>query len=315
MIVYNLPSTIKPKNVSYRLVSKSSLNKSAFTGHEVIYHYPDKHWEILAEYPRMREDVAKEFQSVFSAMNNKTDVLKFFPSTNISSVSSIGDFVSNNGNLYEVVNLTGCNDGGLGRSGGALHLYPAKKSNWSDADIKENTNVFIYCSITEDFEFDYDLAVTTGINIPLREFVQTGTQTVETFDNIHEIDSSEFTGYYYYGDDGTHGTGYYHPLFLTQSQANSYSGGDGTNHTHTFDTAPSVPFYMPNGLSGGNKGHGASTLNTNPAKKLTRHYFSTDIVEYPQATSTTLFAIPYKFRGTPTKLSTDDLNAPIGGGY
>lgn len=316
MIVYNLPSTIKPRQVTYRAVSKQSLNKSAFTGHEVVYHYPDKHFEIMVDYPRMHEDVAREFEAVFVAMNNKTDVLKFYPSTGLDTLLGIGSFVSNNGNLYKVVNLTGAGDGDIaGYNKSGTHIYPAKRSNWSDDDLLLNTNMFIYCSITEDFEWNYDLAVTTGISIPLREFIQTGTQTVETFDNIYERTPSAFGGYYYYGDDGTNGTGYYFPLFLDESQANSYTNGDGTSHTHSFDTAPGLVFYMPNGLSAGNFGHGATTVGADVAKFLSRHYFSTDIVEYGAVQQGTVFGLPLYYKNFPTLLSTDDINAPVGGGY
>ena len=316
MIVYNLPSTIKPRQVTYRAVSKQSLNKSAFTGHEVVYHYPDKHFEIMVDYPRMQEDVAREFEAVFMAMNNKTDVLKFYPSTGLDVFFSIGSFVSNNGNLYKIVNVTGAGDGDInGYNKSSAHLFPAKRANWSGSDIKNNANVFVYCSITEDFEWNYDLAVTTGISIPLREFIQTGTQTIESFDNIHEIVSNSFGGYYYYGNDGTNGEGYYHPLFLNETQSNAYTGGDGTSHSHSFDTAPGLVFYMPNNLTSGNYGHGATSISASVAKFLSRHYFSTDIVGYGSAQLSYLFGSPFRYKNFPTKLTTDDINAPVGGGY
>lgn len=302
MIVYNLPSTIKPRQVTYRAVSKQSLNKSAFTGHEVVYHYPDKHFEIMVDYPRMQEDVAREFEAVFMAMNNKTDVLKFHPSTGVKSDKHTGNFLSNNGNLYKIINFTG---GGptWNDNNAAYHIWPAKRSNWSDADIKHSADTFVYCSITEDFEWNYDLAVTTGISIPLREFIQTGTQTVVAFDNI--IEGSAFTGYYYYGDDGTNGTGYYYPLYLNETQADAHSGNtSGTSHTHSFNTAPGLVFYMPDSVTY----HGVESVTGPVRAKLTRHYYSTDIIEYSALTDN-------GGRAFPTLLSTDDINAPVGGGY
>jgi hypothetical protein len=315
MIVYNLPTTIKPKQVSYRAVSKNSLNKSNFTGHEVIYHYPDKHFEILVEYPRMNQATARQFEAVFMGMNNKTDVLKFFPSTNIQGVYGVGEFVSNNGSLYQVVNSTGAGDGFVADyNGSASHLFPAKKANWSDADIKVGSNVFVYCSITNDFEWDYDLATTTGISIPLREFIQVGTQTVESFDNIYEL--TAFKGYYYYGDDGSNGLGYYFPLFIDEAQSDAYTGGNGSSHLHTFATSPNISFYMPDGLGAGAFGEGVASIADSYSKYLTRHYFSQDIVEYGQVNESNLpGGNIWRWKAFPTRLSTDDINAPIGGGY
>lgn len=402
MIIYNLPDSIKPSEVSYRLVTTQSVNRSPFTGHETIYQYSNKYWELLVTFPQMLEYQAKEFDSIFSAINNKKDLLRYnistlddgftsrgvndytqsyidsydilkvtlddgttevllYPVSNsasdnpnssyvswhyrsdaythathgsgywylyqddgttaddwyidfgtsatLGSLSTLdggrvrktahpsqnpplgeyfvgsgrsytltnesaslnamhtGRIISSNGNLYKVTNVTG---GGevynFKGERGVAHLFPPKKGTWTDANV-ESENPFGYFTIADDFEWDYNQALRTQITIPLKEYIQPDTTVYSVEDNLHELSGSSFGGYYYYGDDGTNGEGYYYPLFLVEQQANDYTThdgetGDGTSHTHEFATAPNIVFYMPDGLSADQYAHGASSFGT-----------------------------------------------------
>ena len=41
-------------------------------------------------------------------------------------------------------------------------------------------------------------------------------------------------------------SGFFYPLYLTESEANSSSDNSaGTSHSHTFEEAPNITFYMP----------------------------------------------------------------------
>ncbi len=409
MIIYNLPGSIKPSEVSYRLVTTQSVNRSPFTGHETIYEYNNKYWEILVTYPVMLEYQAKEFDSVFSAINNKKDLLRYnistldngyktrsvnqdtakdaeqarpsiiftqidgtevqlFPwsnddadipqytatsnignawvyrsnlythpthgdgywycypynnnddttnvqwyidfglSSTLNGLSSLdggvgyeadspisitpplgtygnvqpyilrdgledigathtGRIISNNGNLYKVTNVTGGGDDWnyIGERG-AAHLFPPKKSTWVSGN-EQSINPFGYFTIADDFEWDYNQAIRTQISIPLKEYIGSGENTYSANDNLYELSASDFGGYYFYGNDGTNGLGYYYPLFLSEGQAQTYTThegeqGAGTAHTHVFNEAPNVTFYMPDGLDADQVGQGESAIET-----------------------------------------------------
>ena len=102
--------------------------------------------------------------------------------------------------------------------------------------------------------------------------IDSGTESTEEPFNIALESQDVVDGPFYlygtaeYDQKGAGKTGYFYPLFLTQSGA----GGEDNSHAHTFIDFPGVTFYMPN-----------SQANHGTADFPTGSYDSNPYVEYP----------------------------------
>ena len=102
--------------------------------------------------------------------------------------------------------------------------------------------------------------------------IDSGTTSTEEPFNIALESTDVIDGPFYlygtaeYNQKGAGKTGYFYPLFLTQSGA----GGEDNSHAHTFIEYPGITFYMPN-----------ATVNHGKSDFPTGSYDSDAYVEYP----------------------------------
>ena len=224
------------------------------------------------------------------------DVLGTFESGEIINLTSNRTDTPITFRIKSIVNdATVINDGILHTAKEALTIDNTKGNGFADVlvdKIKRGSvsDVFIQ-TVGSGYEVNDKLTFTGGDGITRAEgvvsavgggilledssgslIIDVGTTSTEEPFNIALESTDVIDGPFYlygtaeYDQKGAGKTGYFYPLFLTQSGA----GGEDNSHAHTFLEYPGLTFYMPN-----------SQVNHGTADFPTGSYDSSPYVEYP----------------------------------
>ena len=224
------------------------------------------------------------------------DVLGTFESGEIINLTSNRTDTPITFRIKSIVNdATVINDGILHTAKEALTVDNTKGNGFADVlvdKIKRGSvsDVFIQ-TVGSGYEVNDKLTFTGGDGITRAEgvvsavgggilledssgslIIDVGTTSTEEPFNIALESTDVIDGPFYlygtaeYDQKGAGKTGYFYPLFLTQSGA----GGEDNSHAHTFLEYPGLTFYMPN-----------SQVNHGTADFPTGSYDSSPYVEYP----------------------------------
>lgn len=185
-----MPTTPKAREITWRCINQVAVARSPMTGQSQVYAHPGQWWEVVVSLPPMPETAAWDWESLLIKLYGREGTFKLGPTTKTprstwsgtilvdalisqtfirlqggTGFVSRGDWLEIAGGLYRVV--TGGFFDGDGEL--AVELWPRPRSGVvSGAAVNYTTPEGVF-RLTENFEWNLDVARTTGINFAATE--------------------------------------------------------------------------------------------------------------------------------------------------
>jgi len=184
-----LPSAPRPREMSWRQVSRVAVASSPFTGQAQVYAHPGQWWEINADLPPLNQAQSGEWAGALLSLNGREGTFKFAPTdvtpqlavsgvivvaaiseyaldlTGMTGTFTPGDWIQIENGLYRVT------VGATAAAGAAtIEVWPKPRS-----EIVVTTSTVEYAApvgifrLFDSFEWEMDVAKLYGITIGARE--------------------------------------------------------------------------------------------------------------------------------------------------